>query len=308
MSKRANPAIIGAFVLGGGALAIMAVLLLGGGELYKEKRDFVMYFEGSVDGLNVGAPVKLRGVQVGKVKTISLINDYTKGEIRIPVVAEYYPDNVISIGEERGSEKDNVKKLVEAFGLRAQLQTQSMLTGQLFVQLDYRPDSPYEYYGDGEVFEVPIIPSTLELLEKKLREIDFSKISKNIESVSTAIYDVVTNPKLNQSIDNLEKALKTIDQTMLTANRFINNLDSKVNPVSNKAHQLLDELQLTLSKVDSVIVNIDELSNMESPTIYKLHATLDELANAAKSVREFSDTLERHPEALIRGIQSGNSQ
>ncbi len=308
MSKRANPAIIGAFVLGGGILATMAVLLLGGGELYKEKRDFVMYFEGSVDGLNVGAPVKLRGVQVGKVKTISLINDYTKGEIRIPVVAEYYPDNVTSIGEEFESEKENVKKLVETFGMRAQLQTQSVLTGQLFVQLDYHPNSSYTYYGDGEVIEVPIIPSTLELLEKKLREIDFSGISQDIESVSTAIYDVVTNPKLNQSIDNLEKALKTIDQTMLAATKVINNIDSKIDPVSNKVYRLLDELQLTLAKVDGVIVNIDELSNAESPTIYKLHATLDELVGAAKSVRELSDTLERHPEALIRGIQPGDSQ
>ncbi|MBP6076719.1 MAG: MCE family protein [Nitrosomonas sp.] len=305
MGKRANPAIIGAFVLGGCILATIAVILLGGDQLYKKKRDFVMYFEGSVNGLNVGAPVSLRGVQVGKVKNISLINDYTKGEIRIPVVAEYYPENVITIGEEFESEKDNVKKLVETFGLRAQLQTQSMLTGQLFIQLDYHPNSSYVYYGDGDVIEVPIIPSTLELFERKFRALDFSSITNDINAVATAISEVATNPKLNQSIDNLEKALKATNQAMLTATNFINDIDSKIVPISNKTHLLLDKVAFTLSKIDTVLVNIEELSNEESPTVYKIHIAMDELTNAAKSIRELTDTLERQPEALLQGKKSG---
>lgn len=305
MSKRANPAIIGAFVIGGCILTVVTVLLLGGGELYKVRRDFVMYFEGSVNGLNVGAPVNLRGVQVGKVKKISLINDYNKGEIRIPVIAEYYPDNVISLGEESGSEEENVRKLVETFGLRAQLQAQSMLTGQLFIQLDYHPNSPYAYYGDGELIEVPIIPSTLELFEKKFRELDLSTITNDITAVTMAISEVARNPKLNQSIENLEAALISTNRTMLAATKFINNIDSKINPISNKVHRLLDDLSSTLSKTDKVLASIAELSNEESPTIYKMHTAMDELTSAAKSIRELTDTLERHPEALFQGKKSG---
>lgn len=304
MSKQANPVIIGVFVLGGSVLAIIVMLLLGSNELYKKKRDFVMYFEGSVNGLNVGAPVNLRGVQVGKVKKISLINDYSKGEIHIPVIAEYYPENVITLGEELESEKDNVRRLVEMFGLRAQLQTQSMLTGQLFVQLDYHPNSPYKYHGDGELIEVPIIPSSLEVLEKKFTGLDFASLTHDISHVSTAVAEVAKNPKLKQSVDNLEQALLATRQTMMATTKLVNIIDARVIPISEKIQRLLDNLQASFTKLDKVIANIDELSNEDSPTIYKLHTALDELTNTSKSIREFADTLEHHPEALIKGRKS----
>lgn len=298
MSKQANPAVIGFFVLGAFILSIGIVILLSKGGFYKEKHDFVMYFEGSVNGLNVGAPITMRGVQIGIVKHISLVQDYAKGEIRIPVVAEFYPDNIIAVDKTPGTTtRETARKLVEKFGMRAQLQTQSIITGQLYVQLDYYPKTAYKYHSDDDVdgiIEIPVIPSTLELFEKKFEKLELSELIEDISSAATAISQLVNRPELQQSLLQLEATLATMQS-------FAHSADAKIIPLSSKIERLLDGLQGTASKIDAVAINIQELSDTESPTLYKISTTMDELTRAAKSIRMLADTLENHPEALIRG-------
>lgn len=330
MSKQANPAFIGAFVLGGIALAIGAILVFSSGGLYQERPLFIMYFDGSVNGLNIGSPVNVRGVQVGTVKSISLVNDASKGQVRIPVVAEFHPEAVTNIGQQGKNREENMKKMVEEFGLRAQLRLQNFLTGQLLVQLDYYPGTEYKYYGDGKLIEVPIIPSTLEQLEKTLDDFNFSIVVNNISSAITAITELASAPELKQAIKNLDNTLAAtnnlvtdinqmvnpfrknanvafdrLDKTLIATNTLINDVNTKLDPLGNNLNAILGELHGTLTKVDKAAINIQHFSNEDSATIYKLNTALDELAYAAKSIRALADSLERHPEALIQGKKVG---
>jgi phospholipid/cholesterol/gamma-HCH transport system substrate-binding protein len=139
--NRANPKVIGAFVVGAVALVVIGVLLLGGAQWLTQKRTFVAYFEGSVKGLNVGAPVEFQGVRVGSVTDIQLQFLTAEKEFRIPVFIQIEPDKMTEVGRRIELHGQLLKPLVER-GLRAQLEMQSIVTGQLAVQLGFHPDTP----------------------------------------------------------------------------------------------------------------------------------------------------------------------
>ena len=161
MNQRANPKLIGAFVVGAVALVVVGVLLLGGAKWLTQKRTFVAYFEGSVKGLNVGAPVEFQGVQVGSVTDIQLQFLTAEEEFRIPVFIQIEPDRMTQVGRPIELHGQLLKPLIER-GLRAQLEMQSLVTGQLIVQLGMHPDTPIRLVGDGKVPEIPTAPTTMQ--------------------------------------------------------------------------------------------------------------------------------------------------
>src|SRR5262252_3818628 len=143
MGSRINPTTIGAFVVSAIVLVIAGVLVFGGGKFFQEKVPYVMFFESSVEGLNVGAPVIFRGVQVGQVTEISAIADPQTYDVRIKVQVEFVR-GVIKVGEEGQRFKDHreaVQRLIQK-GFRASLRMQSFVTGLLYVALAYYPDTP----------------------------------------------------------------------------------------------------------------------------------------------------------------------
>ena len=146
MGKKANPAIVGAFVLGAVALAVLGVLVFGSGRWFRTTIDSVMYFPGSVDGLSNGAPVKFKGVDIGTVTNIQLV--LTTGKkgptARIPVYVRLDPSKIVTTGDVQFP-NDSVREELINRGMRAQLQSQSLLTGLLFIQLDFFPDTPVTY-------------------------------------------------------------------------------------------------------------------------------------------------------------------
>src|SRR5262245_23666947 len=165
MRKRANPAVIGGFVVGAVALLVIGVLLLGGGRFLTEQHTYVLYFEDSVEGLSVGAPVTQQGVRIGSVSDIQVQYLRWKGEFRIPVFIDIEPGRVKEVGvgdsPRRGGEAF-IKFLTER-GLRAQLHLDSLVTGQLSVQLGFHPGTPVRLVGgEGKVPEIPTIPSAFD--------------------------------------------------------------------------------------------------------------------------------------------------
>src|SRR3984885_2404132 len=139
MSKKVNKTVIGMFVVGALVLLMAAIVVFGSGELFKRTNKFVLYFDGSVKGLAVGAPVMFRGVSIGTVKDISLIYDSKAGTITLPVIVEIEQDRIQ--GAPSFGELDGAKKMI-ALGLRANLEVQSFLTGQLMISFDFYPDRP----------------------------------------------------------------------------------------------------------------------------------------------------------------------
>ena len=330
MSKHANPTLIGAFVLSAIVLAVCAIVIFGTGGLYKDRPLFVMYFEGSVKGLNIGSSVSLLGVQVGTVKEIGIIHDSATGDVKIPVIAEYHPEAVTNMNRQGETIEENIKHLVEEFGLRAQLRTLSIVTGQLFIEVNYHPGTEFQYHGDGTMVEIPTIPSTLEQLGKQLQEFNIPDVANAVSSAAVAIAQLVSSPELKLAINNLNhtlesanklvtdintqtdpmlknanKALEDLDRTMIAAHDLVKDLNSKLNPLEEDVHSTLLELEKTLAEIKMSAINVKQFSNENSPTIYKLNTALDELAKATRAVRTLADTLERHPEAILQGKKSG---
>src|SRR4030095_15830462 len=165
MGSKINPTTIGAFVVGAIVLVIAGVLLFGGGKFFQEKRPYVMFFDSSVEGLNVGAPVIFRGVQVGQVTDIAALADHKAFTLVIRVQGESGPGAIKVIGGPLPDPRQAVEGLIQK-GARASLRMQSFVTGVLYVAFDFHPDTPIRRLGlDPAYPELPTIPSDLDQLK-----------------------------------------------------------------------------------------------------------------------------------------------
>lgn len=225
--------------------------------VYRNTLKYVMFFQGEVRGLIEGAPVQLRGIPIGKVISINLeINDQTT-DILIPVVVELEPERVKQVNGQSKISDEKVVELLVKKGLRAQLQTGSLLTGDLLVELDFHPDTPVRLTNNSNRYpEFPTIPGSLD----------------QFEASAKAIMNKVAKLPLNGMIKEIDKTLVSVQTTLATA--------------------------------DTTLVSAQQaLSTLEpgSTTRYQLEQMLQEITEAASSVRELADYLEQNPGALVSG-------
>lgn len=211
MSKKANKTMIGLFVVGALVLLIIGIVVFGSGTLFKRTNKFVLYFDGSVKGLSIGAPVTFRGVSIGTVKDISLIYDSKAGTIMLPVIVEIEQGRIKgtpSFGELGGD-----KKMI-ALGLRGKLEVQSFLTGQLMISFDFYPDKPAELRGILKQYpELPTLPTSPDIFEL-MNEMPIKEIAKNIEAATKGIDRLVNSSDLQRSLYELPDTLHETKQTM----------------------------------------------------------------------------------------------
>jgi paraquat-inducible protein B len=326
MSKHANPTVIGAFVVGAVILAITAVLLLGSGDLFVQKPRFVLYFKGSVKGLNVGSPVTFRGVNIGTVINIQLVMGESGSDIRIPVTIEINPANFIRsdqmIGQMTESRKKKLAELIDA-GMRAQLQLQSLLTGQLFIQLDFYPGTSVELVGDDRYPEIPTIPTPIEKITRKLEDFPVDQVMNNITSTTEGLNKLVNSPELHQSIQSINEILENIDRlvkspqvqksveslhaTLDDLGSLARTIDGRVEPLSSELQATLNETRLAMMQARGTLESAQHLVS-DQKLLYALDNALAEITSAARSVRDLTDFLERQPQSLLRGksIPGGN--
>src|SRR5215470_2649650 len=200
MGSKANPTLIGAFVVGAIALGVIGLLVFGSGQLFKKTTRVVCFFTGDTMGLNIGAPVKFKGVEVGSVADIRIriseqtaplsAEDISQG-IRIPVIIDIDNDKVLSEGARQSLDRENLKLLIH-LGLRAQLVSQSMVTGLLLVQLDFHPDAPEVFIlpPDSKLVEIPTIPTSMQQIQSAAKEIiaklDQIKFDQLVQSATEA--------------------------------------------------------------------------------------------------------------------------
>jgi paraquat-inducible protein B len=211
MSRKANKTMIGLFVVGALVLLIIGIVVLGSGILFKRTNKFVLYFDGSVKGLSIGAPVVFRGVSIGTVKDISLIYDSKAGTIVLPVIVE------IERGRIKGAPSfgklDGDKKMI-ALGLRGKLEMQSFLTGQLMVSFDFYPDKPAQLRGIQEQYpELPTLATSPDIFEL-MDGIPIKEIAKNLEAAVKGIDKLVNSNDLQRSLYEMQDTLRETKQTM----------------------------------------------------------------------------------------------
>ncbi|MFH1061925.1 MAG: MlaD family protein [Candidatus Omnitrophota bacterium] len=204
MSKKANKTMIGVFTAGALILLIIGIVVFGSGMLFKKTNEFVLYFDGSVKGLSVGAPVMFRGVSIGTVKDISLIYDSKAGTIMLPVIIEIEQGRIEGTPSFAGTGAD--KKLIE-LGLRAKLEVRSFLTGELMIAFDFYPDSPAKLRNIQKTYpELPTLSTSPDIFAL-MDQLPIKEIAKNIETTTQGIDRLVNS-------NDLQNMFKEIKQTM----------------------------------------------------------------------------------------------
>jgi paraquat-inducible protein B len=322
MGRKANPTIIGAFVVGAIALIVGALLLIGSGRLFKTTIPFVIFFPGSVNGLNVGASVKLKGVPIGEVTKIRLsVEEARREEYRIPVFIELDPDTMIASGARlRPMDLRDRSVLRDLFknGLRAQLQAESLVTGVLYVALDVFPaDSPLTLYlpEDSDLLEIPALPTPLEQATSAFRQIldkidkvDFKGILDNLEQTVSGINHLVNSPEIENVLTQLDTTLASVDQAANgirdlshTANETVGSLDVRLNTAVAELSKALVQADTTLREATTTFHSVSNLVEPGSRLTDQLGRTLEDLGEASRAVRRLADTLESNPSTLLYG-------
>jgi paraquat-inducible protein B len=301
MSRRANPALVGAFVLGALALAVAAITVFGSGRLFRETVPFVCYFEGGVHGLNPGAPVKFKGVEIGSVERIMLRFEQTPGNVTIPVFFKVDSEKFERAGLEASFAPEAIKTAIDQ-GLRARLESESLVTGLLFVNLDFFPASPARLlHPDGDVQEIPTLPTTIEQATQavkqivdRLQDIDLEALVDSATGALTAVRELAASSDVKQAVASLDRTLQSVQALSQSLERSVGPLGTSLRTTAERAQLLEEELRKTLDSTRSLL-------EPGSPLSYQLQTTLQEVSAAARSVRSLSEALERDPSALVRG-------
>jgi paraquat-inducible protein B len=311
MTKKANPKLIGAFVVGAVALAVIGLVIFGGGKFFAEKHEYVLFFPGSLNGLTVGAPVTLEGVTVGTVTDVKVIFDRETIKFFTPVYVQVLPDKVKDVGAfvegQDISEMDakaTMKILVES-GLRAKLDLQSLLTGKLQVALSMFPGSEVHYVGiDKGVPEIPTLPSTIQQITKALEKLDLEGLAKDIREAVAGAKKLLTSPELAEAVTNLNKTLIDFDKLAIDARKLVNNVDAQVEPTFADLRRALNSADVALKQAKKTLASFDNVIGEDSPIMWELYNTLIELRSMAREVNGLVSMLQRQPDSIIRGKSS----
>lgn len=262
MQDRSKKTLIGAFVVGALALGVGGVLAFGGTDLFTEQERLVVYFEGFVDGLEPGSPIMFRGVKLGEVESVRLV----LGPEEKPLIEVLFHLRRREVGPAGGTQEfRDGRSALEHWvqrGMRAQLGTVSLLTGQLKIDLDLSPDTPVKRYGlRPELPEVPAIPSSRERISEAIQSIPYETLADSLTEIVTGIRDLVQSPdiratwdRLNVTIDSMHGVLKDLDerlpslldrldQGLESATRAIQDADAKIVEVGDRTAGAVDELK-----------------------------------------------------------------
>ena len=331
MSKQANPTVIGAFVVGATILAALGTALFGGSEFFKERFAFVAYFEEQTKGLKVGSNVVANGVRVGYVSEIALLIDEATYETLTRVTLEILPDAYVPVrnGEPLASDEErmlNYQELVDDAGLRAQLEIESFITGQLLVKLDHRPNTIAVMRGVNPPHpEIPTIPSDIQEILDRIQNwamdvrdsVDLSVLSNNLNDALRNFADLAGSEDLRESLDGLNRLVNQLQTRSVATNanytladvgmaaeaisEVLENTDASVTEIAQNLEPILINLQSTIEEANRTLALTNRQLRGDTEELYQIQATFREVEKAAQAMREFFDYMERNPEAFLKG-------
>ena len=315
--KEANPKLIGVFVIGAITLLVAAMVLFSSQDLFTPKRKFVAYFQQSVNGLNVGAPVRFRGIPVGEVIFIDGVYDPETGNMIPRLVFEFRPETLENAVVQDG--EYTLLPLLLKNGLRASLKSASLLTGQLYVALDFHPDTIERRLSSGndDYPEMPTIDSGFDEALAKLSDLPLEEVLSRAGGAFEAVEDLLRQPGLQEAIATLPMLLTDADATIVDLKQYLardlvavteearNTLASVRNSVQSLSTTLTDkslvQVDATLNEMQVVLKLLHQRLEPGDPVTQELVLALREVGGAARSLRELADMLDEHPESLLRG-------
>jgi paraquat-inducible protein B len=327
MSKKANTAMIGAFVIGAIFLAVVGILVFGSGKLFKNTDEFVLFFDGDLQGLSVGGPVLFRGVPVGQVLDVRVYYQHLGSAFLIPVTIETDPARFHELDPEGdgadtgGISQEELDRLI-AQGLRARLTMLSPVTGQLAVLLDMLPDTPVNLRGDGRMLEIPTVPSSIERLTSALEKLDLGRLVDNVNRAMVALENIVDAEAVEKLVGDFQVAAEEVgklaremrghsallteivQETARDASALMQSLDRQVDPVAGAVVHTMARIQQTTARAEAALAAMHQLADNysgDSAFNHELSIALEEIAATARSVRALTDMLQQQPDVLLRG-------
>ncbi|PUA26601.1 MAG: hypothetical protein B0W54_22930 [Cellvibrio sp. 79] len=317
---KSKSVVIGAFIAGAILLVFIALLFFSGGQLFSHKERVIMYFTGSIQGLQVGAPIKLKGVVLGEITEIQINFQSDDKNVLTAVTADLALQRI----NRKGGDVDQ-EFFAEAItrGLRAQLNYQSFLTGLLYVELDFFPDTPSQIYGfQNDLLELPTIGTEFEEIAKTLQDLNIKGVIDNLEKLSANIAKLVESGAVEETLGSVKNAADSIDQTAIGLRNDVNNisrdltkttgelttllksLNQQAPEITNNLNKTLVSLQKSMDQFNTTAQSIDTTFAEDSPLVYQLNRTLKDVSRSANALHNLSDTIEQQPESLLRGKQS----
>jgi phospholipid/cholesterol/gamma-HCH transport system substrate-binding protein len=312
---------IGAFVFGGLVLALMTVVLFGNFRLFNPTTRAAIIFQGSISGLTVGAPVTFRGVRVGAVQNITLQFDQTAQAAFIPVTVQLDPDSVRVTGGESGSQRIDLQVMVQR-GLRAELLTQSFVTGQAQIDLDFDPGSQAVLHPSlTKLPEIPTRLSAFQRVQEQLTKLPIGDLVKNADATLTSLHGLLDrlnqqmpvlfddaktiSAGVNKTLDTATSAIgdlqKRIDETLGHIDRLVVDSDQQVTQRGADLHTLLTTSTQTMMQLRESLGDLRSLTSSRGQARTNLEATLRDVAAAAASLRGFANDVEHNPQLLLTG-------
>jgi paraquat-inducible protein B len=307
--KKRSAKMIGTFVVGGIVLFLAGLVAFSTSNLFSRQAKFVMYFDSSLKGLDIGSPVSFRGVQIGHVVNIVMEIDRERKRVLTPVYVVIDLEKFTSKGLSNQISlltEPPIKRMVEK-GLRAQLQSQSLITGQMNIELEFRPSFSARYVqeAEGGIDEIPTIPSqfdrvqgALESALESLRKLELQKLADTtvgtMETAHAAAYEFYTlMHKINSRIDPI---LANVDGASSESQKALLELQ-----------KTLQELNKATDKASAMFMAVDKEVATVAPTINKgadnARTAFDEVGAAMRALRGLAEYLERNPDALLTGKQ-----
>jgi paraquat-inducible protein B len=327
VAKRVNPTLVGAFVLGAFLLVIAAILLLGGENIFAQKRRFVVYFGDAIKGLTVGSPVTFKGVVVGRVANLKVRYIKETGRTEIPVLIDLDPNKVVTPNDD-----DEAARLLHQMidqGLRAQMNPESLITNQQVIQLDFFPGTPVRLVESKLPYpQIPSLPSSFDQLQASigmaaqslpdlaasatlaLNQISNLLTPANQQKVSHILdnVDLVTSNlaahgadlgktlvSLQQASEELNHLLKGLNQTLADNRQPIDEVVVKLNKTADSVKTLTDTLNGMLAE------DRTGLSDFANGSLYDISGLISDSRQLVRRANNTLDQLDRDPSRFLFG-------
>jgi paraquat-inducible protein B len=317
MAKRVSTTTVGAFIVSALALIVACVMVFGSGAFFHPHHEFVCFFRGSLNGLKVGAPVKFSGVQIGSITSVQiripgqpqfLLTE--EKDPPLPVFFELDQSQLEGLGAVADVGKTGVLKELIARGLRAQLASESLLTGLLYVELDFHERTPPVFIlpPTSKYHEIPAVPTSLQEIQEKalqalakLDQIDFAGLINSISDAAKATRELVGSPELKETIVQLKETASGMKTAVASITRTTDHLDAHLDPLMESLKKTSEQTTLTLARAQETFTALNSTLEPDSPLGYQVTRALDNMSETSRAVTALVDYLQRNPGALVRG-------
>jgi paraquat-inducible protein B len=308
---RANPKVVGGFIIGGTMLLLVAIAALVSGKFFTHNTTFVSFFPESVRGLQIGSPVTFRGVPLGQVTAIEAFMARGGVGINIEVTYEVNLDRIHGTdggaNQLQGMSATAAAKLLGEQGLRAELQATSLVTGQLYIDLDFHPEQPPRMLDVPVRYpQIPTAPTKLQVLGDRIEklatviaDLPFDQIAAELSQTLVAIRDLARSPEIRQVLVAAGGAGKDLSRTFANVDRLVVELRSKVGEAD--VRQIVNDLHGTLDAAEKGLVQIQATLANTSGAQREFSHTLSEISRAAAAIRVLAEYLERNPSSIVVG-------